>query len=61
MPYIDVGQRSTTLGVCSKCDFQWVIAEGAKGQRGNRDNTYNGRKCPFCGCSNVRYKKEDNR
>lgn len=61
MPYIDEGQRSNDIGHCNRCEFQWVIAPGTKGKRGNKDNTYDGRVCPFCGSNSIRYEKESNR
>ncbi len=61
MPYVDTGQKTTDIGICRRCDFQWVIAEGTKGDKGSHKDTYSGRVCPFCNSTSVRYRKEDNR
>jgi hypothetical protein len=63
MPYVDAGQKFTEIGHCRNkdCRGQWVIAPGTKGKRGNHRDTYNGQRCPYCGCSSIRYTKERNR
>ena len=61
MPYIDIGQKTHDIGHCRRCNFQWVIAPGTRGERGSTKNTYNGQRCPFCGSGSVYYEQESNR
>lgn len=62
MPYVDIGQKTTDIGHCQYCGFQWVITPTAKGKSYDR-NEYpvDGRRCPSCGSNNIRYEKESNR
>lgn len=46
------------IGHCRKCKGQWVVRDGAKGQK---HGYATGKVCPYCKSANVYYTKEDNR
>lgn len=63
MPYIDTGDKTTTIGHCRnrKCKGQWVVSANIKGKIATHNDTATGRVCPYCQSASVYYTKEDNR